>query len=153
SGIVVFARAAGPDPGRRARKDLMESAADLTDTAVPELPPLPIWDLLVRLRAALRTRETQVKDVLTRNPLESLVGLVVGGAAVYYAAERGRNEKVETFWDALEYVATCASVGYSNIFPTTPAGRMVATVVFLLGPSLSSKALDHPSEEPVGEAA
>jgi hypothetical protein len=95
------------------------------------------------VRSAIDRSEAALKQALNRNPLESLVALVLGGAAVYWLAERGRNEKAKTYWDALEYVSTCASVGYSNIFPETPAGKLVATVLFLLGPSLAAKALDH----------
>jgi hypothetical protein len=38
-------------------------------------------------------------------------------------------------------------VGYSNIFPSTQVGRLVASVLFILGPSLAAKALDHDPEE------
>lgn len=112
-------------------------------------------ELLVRLRSFVTEYEGRGRDLLNRNPLESLVALVAGGAAVYYAAERGRNDKVNTYWDALEYVATCASVGYSNIFPNTPLGKIVASLLFLVGPNLSARALDppQPPQEPAVGAA
>jgi hypothetical protein len=108
----------------------------------------PDGDALARLRSAAVGYKELGRDLLNRNPLESLLALVLGGAAVYYVAERGRNEKVHHYWDALEFVSTCASVGYSNIFPSTPAGKIVASILFLLGPSLTSRALD-----PSGESA
>ncbi|MGE0607351.1 MAG: ion channel [Pirellulales bacterium] len=111
-------------------------------TSVTLLSPA---EILAKLREFVTIYETRGRDALNRNPLESLVGLVTAGAAVYYAAERGRNDKVNTYWDALEFVSTCASVGYSNIFPNTPAGKMVASVLFLLGPNLAERALDPPA--------
>lgn len=102
-------------------------------------------ELLARLRSLVAEYEDRGRDLLNRNPLESLAALVAGGAAIYYAAERGRNDKVRTYWDALEYVATCASVGYSNIFPNTPLGKIVASALFLVGPNLSARALDPPA--------
>jgi len=50
---------------------------------------------------------------------------------------------VKTYWDALHYVSTSLSVGYANIFPVTPAGKAIGAVVQMLGPALSSRALDR----------
>ena len=110
--------------------------------------------LIRRLGVAFSGWEVRGKEALNRNPLQSLVGLVLAGSAVYWLAEREKNEKARSFWEALEYVSTCASVGYSNIFPPTPVGRIVAPLLFVLGPSLAAKALDHPSngESPGGAA-
>ena len=102
-------------------------------------------DLIRRMGRSLQSWEARGKEALNRNPLQSLVGLVLAGSAVYWLAEREKNEKARSFWEALEYVSTCASVGYSNIFPATAVGRIVASALFVLGPSLAAKALDHPS--------
>jgi hypothetical protein len=111
-------------------------------------------ELIRRMGKALQSWEARGKEALNRNPLQSLAGLVLAGSAVYWLAEREKNEKARSFWEALEYVSTCASVGYSNIFPATPVGRIVASVLFVLGPSLAAKALDHPTngEHPGGAA-
>jgi hypothetical protein len=108
-----------------------------------DLPAASDAHLIRRLREILRTGDDHLKATLNRNPLQSLVGLVLAGAAVFYRAEKGRNEKVVTFADAVDFVATCASVGYSNIFPATPVGRLVASTLFILGPSLAAKTLDQ----------
>jgi hypothetical protein len=104
-------------------------------------------DDLPQAVASLLAAWDQHRDVarraMTERPLESLLALTGLGAAAYYLAERGRNDKVNTYWDALEYVSTCASVGYSNIFPNTPIGKLVATTLFLLGPTLAARALDE----------
>lgn len=120
--------------------------ADAPDAPAPGVAlswpaPVPVGERLAQLLAAARHYEAAGKELLNRNPLESLLALVVGGAAVYYVAERGRSDKVNTYWDALEYVSTCASVGYSNIFPATPVGKLVASALFLVGPTLTGQAL------------
>jgi len=50
---------------------------------------------------------------------------------------------VRTFWDALRYVSTSLSVGYANIFPATQAGKAIGAVVQMVGPALSSRALEN----------
>ena len=45
--------------------------------------------------------------LMTRNPLEALGVLLIGGSYVFYLAEVNRNHKVKTFWDALYYITTC----------------------------------------------
>lgn len=124
------------------------------------IPPPPgqaftIWpdaESLAQLRATLAEYRDRGREVATAHPLESLLAVVFGGAAVYYLAERGRNEKVRHYWDALEFVSTCASVGYSNIFPNTPIGKIVASTLFLIGPTLCTRALDPPeTPQPPGE--
>jgi hypothetical protein len=79
---------------------------------------------------------------LSGNPFESLCLLVGAGAAVFYWAEAGTNDKVNDYWDALHYVATSLSVGYANVFPVTPVGKIVGALVMMMGPALSSRALD-----------
>jgi hypothetical protein len=106
-----------------------------------------IEDWLARLRSGLASCELSGREILNRNPLESLLALVFGGAALYYLAERGKNEKVRHYWDALEYTSTCASVGYTNIFPETPLGKIIASILFLIGPNLAARALDPVSEK------
>jgi hypothetical protein len=103
-------------------------------------------DLLARLRSAAQRLEAGGREWLNRNPLESLLTLVFGGAGLFYLAERSKNEKVHHFWDALEFVAACASVGQSNVHPATPLGKMVASALFLLGPNLAARSL-HPAGE------
>ncbi len=117
-----------------------EAPAGLAGALSPWVAPETIASVQQTL-AALRDQGLALAN---QRPVESLVALVAGGAALYYAAERGRNERVHTYWDALEFVSTCASVGYSNIFPNTPVGKIVASVLFLLGPALAAAALERP---------
>lgn len=80
-------------------------------------------------------------------PFTKLVALVGVGAALFYKAEVGKNPKVNSYWDALVYVSTCASVGYGDIFAHTPIGKAIGTVVMTIGPSMANAAFDGSSRE------
>jgi hypothetical protein len=69
-------------------------------------------------------------------------------AALFLLAEEKDNPSVKTYWDALHYISTSLSVGYANIFPVTQVGKAIGAVVQMVGPALSSKALDAPPGEP-----
>src|SRR3954471_14223010 len=77
------------------------------------------------------------------SPSEELGLLVSWGAALFYWAESGANPAVRSYWDGLHYVSTALSVGYANIFPVTPLGKMIGAVVMTVGPALSARALDQ----------
>ena len=77
------------------------------------------------------------------SPSEELGLLVSWGAALFYWAESGANPMVRSYWDGLHYVSTALSVGYANIFPVTPLGKMIGAVVMTIGPALSARALDQ----------
>lgn len=74
--------------------------------------------------------------------IDELSALVTWGAALFYWAEEGANDNVNTYWDALHYISTSLSVGYANLFPVTPLGKTVAAIVQMIGPALSARALD-----------
>jgi hypothetical protein len=86
----------------------------------------------------LRGWRDRVADYALHHPAEALFWVLVGGAYVFFAAEREVNEEVRTFNDALHYISTCLSVGYARIFPMTQTGKLVATVVMAIGPALTS---------------
>ena len=73
---------------------------------------------------------------------EELTEFVCTAAALFLVAEEGHNPGVRTYWDALHYISTSLSVGYANIFPVTQAGKAIGAVVQMVGPALSSKALE-----------
>jgi hypothetical protein len=56
----------------------------------------------------------------------------------------GANPKVNTIYDALEYCSSSLSVGYTNIFPQTPLGKLIATALMTYGPALSGAMLEGP---------
>lgn len=78
------------------------------------------------------------------DPMQAAITAVLGGAALFYRAERGVNPKVQRFEDALVFCTTCMSVGYSDIFARTPTGKAVASFLMTFGPALSARLLDAP---------
>jgi hypothetical protein len=94
-----------------------------------------------------------VREALLRDPLDSLAAVVLGGSTLFYLAEKDRNPKVESFWDALTFITTCLSVGYDDVFARTASGKAIASFVMTLGPALSGAALDPPAAEKAAESA
>ena len=81
---------------------------------------------------------------LLEKPQESLAGVVVWGTVLFYWAEKDENDRVNDVWDAFHYVTTALSVGYANLFPVTPAGKLIGGVLMTLGPALAAHGLDPP---------
>lgn len=88
----------------------------------------------------------------TRDPIDALAATVVGGGVAFYLAERDHNPACATPWDGILYIATCLSVGYDNLYPTTPAGHGLAALVQSFGPALAGMAFDPPAAETRAEA-
>jgi hypothetical protein len=99
------------------------------------------------------TAKRGLREALLRDPLESTLGVVLGGSYLFYLAEKGRNPKVESFWDALAFVTTSLSVGYDDVFARTDAGKAIASFVMTFGPALSGAILDAPAAEKAAEEA
>lgn len=93
---------------------------------------------------ALPEKNVQIDRALPLSPAEELAQFVASMAVLFLAAEEGHNPAVQTYWDAFHYISTSLSVGYANIFPVTQAGKAIGALVMMVGPALSSKALDKP---------
>ena len=78
----------------------------------------------------------------TLSPGEEATALVAGAAALFYWAEKDDNPGVKDYWDALHYVSSSLSVGYANLFPMTPIGKVIASVLMTVGPALAARTLD-----------
>lgn len=117
--------------------------------ALPQVSP----EALLEWLGDRQKWEDRFCDLMTRNPLEALGALLLGGSFLFYLAELNRNPKVKTFWDALYYITTCASVGYADIFAATPAGKAISSVVFTFGPALCAKVFDRSSNADQAAAA
>jgi hypothetical protein len=102
---------------------------------------------------ALGNLHQKMRDYQAREPANAIVLTVLGAAAAFYVAERGKNPKVTSFYDALVYAATNMSVGYSDIFAKTAGGKAVGSLLMTYGPALATRALDPPGVLPVSGAA
>lgn len=95
---------------------------------------------------ALERLKASVRDGHAKDPMGTVLTTVLGGAWLFYRAERGHNPKVNTFYDALVYVATNMSVGYSDIFARTSAGKAIGTALMTYGPAMTSQIFDAPAK-------
>jgi hypothetical protein len=86
------------------------------------------------------------------DPIDALVATVLGGGVAFYLAEHEHNPACQAPWDGILYMATCLSVGYDNLFPVTPTGHALASLVQTFGPALSGMAFDPPAAEARAEA-
>src|SRR6202000_342496 len=84
----------------------------------------------------------KVRDTLVKDPLESVLMTVLVGSYLFFHAEKNENPKVKTMSDAMGFVSTSLSVGYSDIFPKTEKGKLIASALQTFGPALSARALD-----------
>jgi hypothetical protein len=105
------------------------------------------------LRAALSAlaarwpQSTRIDDFsakLAQRPAQNTLIILGLGALLFYYAERLENPKVNTIYDALEYCSSSLSVGYTSIYPQTPLGKTVASLLMTYGPALSGAILDGP---------
>lgn len=87
----------------------------------------------------------RARDGFTADPMGSVLATVIGGAWLFYKAEKGKNPKVNSFYDALVYVSTNLSVGYSDIFAKTPAGKVLGSALMTYGPAMATKIFDPPA--------
>jgi len=83
---------------------------------------------------------------LAERPAQNTLIILGLGALLFYYAERDANPKVNSIYDALEYCSSSLSVGYTNIYPQTPLGKTVATLLMTYGPALSGAVLDGPKK-------
>lgn len=96
-------------------------------------------------KGALDRFKGGVREGFARDPMGSVLAAVLGGAWLFYKAERGHNPKVKSYYDALVYVSTNLSVGYSDIFAKTPRGKAIGTALMTYGPAMAAKIFDAPT--------
>jgi hypothetical protein len=93
------------------------------------------------------TAKDGFRELVRRDPIDALIAGVLGGAYLFYLAEKGQNPKCATFWDALVFIATSLSVGYDDVFAKTEAGKVIASFVMTFGPAMAQAALDPPAAD------
>jgi hypothetical protein len=134
-----------------------QHALDELLACVPDRPApdwLKTWlglsgdELRAKLAGLLAVKdrlERRLLDWTGKNSLDSAIEFLAAAALAFYAAEKGVNPKIKTYIDAFYYIATCASVGYADIFAATQTGRAIAAFVMIVGPALAARSLDRPS--------
>ena len=93
-------------------------------------------------RANAFLREKQAKE-----PMTATLAVVLLGALAFYRAERGHNPKVTSIYDALVYVSTNISVGYSDILAKTEAAKTIGSALMTYGPALAARTFDPPKQD------
>jgi hypothetical protein len=106
--------------------------------ALAALAPLALSALAGAGGGDLGGLKDRVRELARRDPLDSVLVTVLGGSYLFWLAEREVNPKARTFLDALVFISTCMSVGYSDIFAKTPSGKAIASAVMTIGPSLTA---------------
>ncbi len=98
-----------------------------------------------------------LKEIVRRrfsgDPMGTVLSTVAVSAYLFYRAERGHNPRVTTYYDALVYVSTNLSVGYSDILAKTPAGKAIGSVLMTYGPAMAAGILDEPEKAPPNDPA
>lgn len=93
------------------------------------------------------TAKSGLRELVMRDPVDSILATVLGGAYLFYLVEKGKNPKCESFWDALVFVSTSLSVGYDDVFARTEAGKAIASFIMTFGPALAAAALNPSAAE------
>lgn len=89
----------------------------------------------------------ELRSLQAQEPASATLKAVVLASILFYAAERGKNPKVESFYDALIYVSTNISVGYSDILARTSLGKVIGSALMTYGPAFATRTLDAPGGE------
>ena len=84
---------------------------------------------------------------LAAKPGQNTVALVSAASALFYAAEREHNPKVNDIWDAIVYCSTCISVGYADIVAHTPVGKAIGSLLMMIGPAMAGRFTDGPATD------
>ncbi|MBI5949069.1 MAG: two pore domain potassium channel family protein [Chloroflexi bacterium] len=129
--------AVAPSRLRYVRANWLEVAM----VALPLLRPIRLLRLLrfARLATAVGYNETLVRRIAsekgTQFTLVAVLTILATGAGMVLLAERDADgANIHTYGDALWWAATTmTTVGYGDLYPTTPAGRGIAVALMLFG--------------------
>lgn len=127
------------------RRMVRTHVLDLVLIVVPFLRPLRAARLLrfLRLGAAAGRAAVGVRRITGRRGFRGFLLVVftvtVLGGVLLWFVERGTNDAVRSPLDGVWWaIVTATTVGYGDIFPTTPEGRGIGVVMMLVGISLLS---------------
>jgi hypothetical protein len=85
---------------------------------------------------------------LAEKPFQNTATIVGVSSVLFLLAEHGHNPKVNSIYDAMIYCSTCLNVGYADIFPRTPVGKLIGSFLMVIGPSMATKTTDGSSAAP-----
>jgi hypothetical protein len=125
----------------------------IVDSTSTEKAPLDLGKTLAALMRYIpqSDRIDELSAKLAQRPAQNTLMILGASALLFYIVERQENPKVDTIYDALEYCSSSLSVGYTNIYPQTPIGKMVATLLMTYGPALSGAMIDGPRKSRADE--
>ena len=103
-------------------------------------------------RGALERLKGTLRDEYDADPVGSTVTTVLVASWLFYRAERAHNPKVRSFYDALVYVSTNLSVGYSDILAKTAEGKALGSALMTVGPAMAAGVLREPGAAMKSEA-
>jgi voltage-gated potassium channel len=95
-------------------------------------------------KKTIEDAKRKLREGYTDDPMGTTATTVLVASWLFYKAEKGHNPKVNSFYDALLYVSTNLSVGYSDIFAKTPAGKTIGSLLMTAGPSMAARFMDEP---------
>lgn len=102
-------------------------------------------------KGALDDAKGAIRRTFASDPMGSVLTTVTLAAWAFYRAEREHNPKVQSFQDALVYVATNLSVGYCDVLAMTPKGKLIGSLLMIYGPAMAAQILDPPSTDAASE--
>jgi hypothetical protein len=95
-----------------------------------------------------RTQLTRLGELAAKQPRETTLVLLGATTVLFYLAERHHNEHVNDMFDAMEYCTSSLSVGYTDVYPQTPLGKVIGSLLMTVGPSLVTNLLPQAIETP-----
>jgi voltage-gated potassium channel len=93
---------------------------------------------LIRILGLFKNDLTRIERFLRKTNLDygfiTLILILASGTIIFYFLEVGANNHVENIYDALWYVIiSITTVGYGDISPVTPGGKLVSVVIIVSG--------------------
>jgi len=93
---------------------------------------------IFKLRRDLGAYYSQGYDILKKNKVLDISTIVVitvfCGSLGFFYVEQGINPNMKSYGDSLWWaLVTVTTIGYGDIFPVTSAGRVVASMMMLVG--------------------
>jgi voltage-gated potassium channel len=93
---------------------------------------------LVKLRHELTQYYRNGYDILKRHRVIDISSIVcitiLGGSLGFFYVEQGVNPHMDTYADSLWWaLVTVTTIGYGDIYPVTNAGRLVASMMMIVG--------------------